>query len=42
MPIYYVKKGDTLVSIARKLGVTIEYLIEKNKGNTCEPNIIYY
>lgn len=28
---YIVKKGDTLYGISRKLGVTIDYLCEKNK-----------
>lgn len=39
--IYYIQSGDTLYSIARKLGVTIEHLLEMNqhRDNT---DFIYY
>ena len=30
MPRYEIQPGDTLTSISRKLGVSIDYLVEKN------------
>lgn len=36
---YTVKKGDTLTKIAKKYGVTVDYLVELN--NISNPNLIY-
>ena len=36
---YTVQKGDTLTKIARKYGVTVDYLVELN--NISNPNLIY-
>ena len=32
MPRYQVQPGDTLTSIATKLGVTVNYLVERNSN----------
>ena len=34
MPRYEIQPGDTLTSIARKLGVSFDYLLQKNNFNT--------
>ena len=41
MGVYIVKRGDTLTSIARKLGVSLDYLIEMNSDNIPNPDKIY-
>lgn len=38
MPRYEIQPGDTLTSISKKLGVSIDYLVEKN--NIKDPNFI--
>lgn len=46
MPRYEIQPVDTLTSISRKLGVSIEHLIRMNNfGNVCYPSgtqYIYY
>ena len=38
MPRYEIQPGDTLTSISKKLGVSIDYLVERN--NIQNPNYI--
>ena len=38
MPRYEIQPGDTLTSIAKKLGKTVSYLVERN--NIKNPNFI--
>ena len=41
---YYIQEGDTLFGIAKKLGVSIEYLIKMNQhlDRHHQHDIIYY
>ena len=41
MPVYIVKRGDTMTSIAHKLGVSLNYLIRNNSVNIPDPDRIY-
>ena len=41
MPVYIVKRGDTMTSIAYKLRVSLDYLIEMNSDNIPDPDVIY-
>lgn len=39
MPRYKIQPGDTLIKIAKKLGVSVQHLIDEN--NIEDPNKIY-